>query len=149
MKQVLLKAILSHMEDREMIRDSQHGFTKRKSCPTNPVAFCDGVTTSVDKGKVVDVICLDSCKVFNMVPNNILLSELGRSVFDRWTVRWLRKRLEGHAERVVVKDSMSRWRPVMSGVPQGSMLGLVFLNVFINGIVRPSAPSASLQMTPS
>ncbi|PKU41338.1 rna-directed dna polymerase from mobile element jockey-like [Limosa lapponica baueri] len=71
--------MLRHTEYREVIQDSQHGFTKGKSCLTNLEAFCDGLPKSPDKGRATDVVCLAICKAFDMVPYNILLSK-----FKKW-----------------------------------------------------------------
>lgn len=117
MEQIVLEIMLRHIENKKVIDDSQHGFTRGKWCLTKLEAFCDRVTALLDKETKTGVIYVDLRKAFDADLQNILVPKLKTKGFDRRTTWWIKNCLGGCTLRVAVRGFMSRWKSVISGIP--------------------------------
>ena len=61
-----------------MIRDSQHGFVRCRSCLTSLIGFFEEVTKHVDEGRAVDVVYTDFSNAFDKVPHGRLIQKVKR-----------------------------------------------------------------------
>lgn len=84
-----------------MVRKSQHGSNKGKSCLTNLFAFQEAAADSVDKGRTANVVYLDFSMVFSMVYRSNPGTSLGRYRLHQLAIGWwLKNCVDRSAQRV-------------------------------------------------
>ena len=148
-ERVIRKYLVGYLEMYKKFDPNQHGSRNQRSTLSQLLVHHDEIVKALENGDNIDVIYLDFKKAFDKVDHGILLQKLRKLGISGKIGRWIHNFLKQRQNQVLVKGKKSRIFPLISGVPQGSVLGPLLFLLFIGDISEGVGASTLLYVDDS
>jgi hypothetical protein len=141
---IIKDSVQKFLYGEKLINPCQHGFRSRRSTLTNTLSCLNTWHKAVDDNKVVHAAFLDFAKAFDTVSHSKLMHKLRAYGISGKLHSWLSGFLAGRTQKVAVDGALSPESPVVSGVPQGSVLGPLLFLIYVNDLCEVVDTECSL-----
>lgn len=133
-EKIVAKAILSHLRKNKLLPWNQHGFLNERSTVSQLLSQTETILRYLEAGYCADTIYLDFAKAFDKVDHYLLCKKLKEKRIGGKVGAWLHNFLTNRTLQVSANGSLSASAPVLSGVPQGTVLGPILFIIMISDI---------------
>ena len=133
-ERLIRKQLVSYLERNKLMDDNQHGSRAGRSTLSQLLEHQDEILKELEEGNNVDAVYLDFSKAFDKCDHGILLHKIRKLKIKGKLGRWIQNFLKDRKQAVIVDRIRSEWSKVVSGIPQGSVLGPILFLIYIADI---------------
>ena len=130
-ERVVRSKIVKFLQDNNLLPENQHGFISGRSTLSQLLHHVEELIRAWEDGKVTDTVYLDFAKAFDKVDHNLLCHKIKQLGIIGKVGLWIKEFLTGRTQQVAANGVLSDEAPVVSGVPQGSVIGPILFIIMI------------------